>query len=831
VPQDSLPPNSFNSTDSKSWQYVVSVLALGFEIICCILAKATGNIFLVWIGVGGAILFALFFFHQQIREKYLEYQGQNGDTSARKGEILVPEESLLLWLMVILLAAIAFISLDLATHTAFSLLAIPFSIAGGIWSYRRRYLAGHWLTHLVFGVAVVMVVACLSGAFWGQTIEKAKHFLGTDKDLVLPLALSLLLVAAQTVRMWSLCYKNALSSSVVLSAMLMASALTLGNNLGFLLALAVFMGLLVPTLMLFYRSALKLRPVGVSIVPRPHQLTERHVPWQYLTKITVVVLVLGCTLSLFAPHLRLPPVSWNFPGLDKLVEILPIKTDPTLTADPVNSSTDGENGGSAENPDTANPGGGQQNPVTGQPQQFDDEAVYLEEQLAQQAIDNILATADRPLTTRAERIAYVTKYLQEHVRYTDCQINSLKCWQKFRSEQQLNGLALVQQEVQIPLHSYYVAQQSPPAKQSSPLLQRLTVPCPVDRPNCYKDRVFQADQQEMSNTRNRLLRSIVGTNGSGGNPGGQGFDQGNGSNGNSGSQGFGQGNGSGGNPGGLGFGQGNGSNKNPDGQGLSQGNGSSGNPGGLGFNQGNGSSGNPRGLGLGQGNGSNGNPRGLGLGQGNGANGNPRGQGFGQGNGAKENPPGNGQNKDDRQNIPGKKNSGQRSATNNPERQKSTPKPAKPPSINSEYLMNFLRVAVVLTLMISLIIWYLRSQKSHDKILKQKEQKFNQKPLVERVYWLMIKELRASGRTKRKNETEWEFVLASNPQYSGLLGKLIAEISADYIAWHYGRKSPNETSLTKKFDRFRELHGAELAKHPAANNLLTSSKSPLRPVK
>jgi hypothetical protein len=433
----------------------------------------------------------------------------------------------------------------------------------------------------------------------------------------------------------------------------------------------------------------------------------------------------------------------------------------------------------------------------------------LEEQLAQQAIDNILATADRPLITRAERIAYVTKYLQEHVRYTDCQINSLKCWQKFRSEQQPNGLALVQQEVQIPLHSYYVAQQSPPAKQSSPLLQRLTVPCPVDRPSCYKDRVFQADQQEMSNTRNRLLRSIVGTNGSGGNPGGPGFGQGNGSSGNPGSPGFSQGNGSG-NPG---FGQGNGSNGNPDGQGL---------------NQGKGSNGNPDGQGLNQGKGSNGNPRGQGLNQGNGANGNPRGQGLNQGNGSKVKPPENGQNKGNRQNSLGKKNSGQRSATNSPERQKSTPKPV---SINSEYLMNFLRVAVVLTLMIGLIIWYLRSQKSHDKILKQKEQKFNQKPLVERVYWLMIKELRASGRIKRKNETEWEFVLASNPQYSGLLGQLIAEISADYIAWHYGRKSPNETSLTKKFDRFRELHGAELAKHPVTNNLLTSSKSPLRPVK
>ncbi len=677
------------------------------------------------------------------------------DSSAK---ITVPEESLLLWLLVVLLAALAFISLDIATHAAFSFMAIPFSIAGSIWSYRRRYLAHHWLTHLVFAAALILVLFCLGGAFWGQIIERAKSFLGTDRDLVIPLALSFLLVALQTIRMWSLCYQRGLGSSIVISLMLMAGAMTIGNSPGFLVLLAIFVGLLVPALMLFYRSQIKLKPIGISIVPRPRQLTERHLPWPYLSKITALALVLGCSLALFAPHLRFPEITWNVPGLDQLIKMLPIEVDPTLTVtNPNNSpSIDGspEAAGDRNNPGVVKSEPGSKSSTAGgvnievdEPsldQQGDTadgsestESIESTESTnpnntevaqTQQAIKNILATANRPLNTRAEQIAYVIQYLEEHVSSTDCATNtlSLNCTKKFRlrseyhpsfeGENYVVGVsAQVQLSKQIPQRKYYLASQpSPPPTE---LLPQLTAPCPVNQPNCYKDRVFQVDEQEMQRTRSRLLRSIGGDNSD------------------------------------------------------------------------------------------------------------PR------------NKLGDKKSIIDKDRKPNTlKNPRQKG---NRDRLKPSPKatldPAKLNLIKPEQLMMMLRIGAVMLFMIAGVMWYLWWQSRYERALKQKERKFNQLPTIERIYLLMLKDLRAGGKIKRATETEWEFVSLVNPLYPGLLGKLISEISGDYVAWRYGQKSPNEASLTHKFERFRELYSVELAEYHQKNNFISPGKNHsqkmLRPVK
>jgi hypothetical protein len=717
-------------------------------------------------------------------------------TKDSPAKITVSEESLLLWLLVVLLAALAFISLDIATHAAFSFMAIPFSIAGSIWSYRRRYLAHHWLTHLVFATALILVLFCLGGAFWGQIIERAKSFLGTDRDLVVPLALSFLLVALQTIRMWSLCYQRGLGSSIVISLMLMAGAMTIGNSPGFLLLLAIFIGLLVPALMLFYRSQLKLKPIGISIVPRPQQLTERHLPWTYLSKITALALVLGCTLALFAPHLRFPEVTLNLPGLDQLVKMLPIKVDPTLTvANPNNSpNIDGsrEAVGDQNNPDVvrSKPGGksstaGGVNIAVDEPsldQQGDtsngsesaestnaNDTEYSEVVQTQQAIKNILATADRPLKTRAEQIAYVIQYLEEHVSSTDCATNtlSLNCTKKFRLRSEyypnsekgkknvvgISTLAQMQLSEQIPQHKYYLVSQPSPTE----LLPQLTSLCSVNQPNCYKDRVFQADEQEMQRTRSRLLRSIGGDNFDASNPAIQRdktlFPK------------------------------------------LSPG-----------LNQ----------------------P--LSSPQPSGANGDksllP-----------KQSPasePGNPRRKlGDKKSIIDKdrkpntlKNPRKKGNLDRPKPSpKNTPDPTKSNLIKPEQLMMMLRIGAVMLFMIAGVMWYLWWQNRYERALKQKERKFNQLPTIERIYLLMLKDLRAGGKIKRATETEWEFVSLVNPHYPGLLGKLITEISSDYVAWRYGQQPPNETSLTHKFERFRELYSVELTKHRKKNNFISQGKN------
>jgi hypothetical protein len=841
------------SIEQKHWQNMVAGLVIGFEVLCCLVSITTKSHFMLLLGVGGAVGFALLFFNQQFREKYLGYQGDGSQPVANTAKFKAPqpkvEQSLLLWAMVILLAFTAFISLDLATHTAFSFLAIPFSIAGSLWSYRRRHLTKHPLTYLISALAIILILTCLGSAFWGQTIEKAKNFLGSDRDLVLPLAVSFLLVAVQVARMWSLCYQRGLASSVVISTMLMVSTVLIGNNFGFLLLLAIFIGLLVPTLMLFYRSKINLKPIGLSIFPRPQQLTEKHVPWKYLTKIAVSSVILGCILSLFAPQLRLPDISWDLPGVDQVVKNLPIQTDPDLSnpgirkaaemegiipdgssgtgnSSPKENFGNGRQGNNGQSSDENQPGITEQpNSENGSESQQPDgnDPGFVDEELARQAIRNILATADRPLKTRAERKAYIQKYLQEHIQSPDCGPNNTYCFNSSQGDRLTNhsqaSLARWNPTAQIPLRPYYAAQQPTPP----PLLRQLTTPCPVNQQDCYKNRVFQANKQESIRTRNRLLRSISGTDLTEDNPDSQNGIQGSRSSGNT------------------------------DGQRSNQSAESSGHPGGQSGNQGfrfPWSNSDER-----SGTQGSGSPDDAANRQ-NGSqdSGNFSGQNDGQRNGVTgKNSSNRGQKVTPRDTT----NLGQDRITNpNPDRAKPQPKnrlgnppaeksPKKLPKqtpINTEQLTNLLRIAAIILMLVTGVIWYLWLQSRQEKITKQKERKFNQLPTIERIYWLMLKELRTSGSSKHSNETEWEFALSKTQKlhtnelkYPGLLGKLITEISGDYVAWRYGKKTPNDSSLNHKFERFRELHSefyaAEQAKHKAESSMISQAKKTFSPVK
>jgi hypothetical protein len=174
-------------------------------------------------------------------------------------------------------------------------------------------------------------------------------------------------------------------------------------------------------------------------------------------------------------------------------------------------------------------------------------------------------------------------------------------------------------------------------------------------------------------------------------------------------------------------------------------------------------------------------------------------------------------------------------SSSNPAEQKPPKQSPKLPPINAEQLTNLLRIAAIILMLVAGVAWYLWLQSRQEKITKQKERKFNQLPTIERIYWLMLKELRTSGSIKHSNETEWEFARSKTQQlnnnelqYPGLLGKLITEISGDYVAWRYGKKPPNDSSLNHKFERFCELHSefyaAEQAKHKASSSMISQTK-------
>jgi hypothetical protein len=99
--------------------------------------------------------------------------------------------------------------------------------------------------------------------------------------------------------------------------------------------------------------------------------------------------------------------------------------------------------------------------------------VTLTPQQKNQTVQNILATADRPLNTSSERIKYVTNYLQNHTQPGICQEKD-GCNQEFRQQ-----------------------------------MEKLAAPCPTNKPQCQKDWKFVADQQELAAVYDQLARSIT----------------------------------------------------------------------------------------------------------------------------------------------------------------------------------------------------------------------------------------------------------------------------------------------------------------------------------
>jgi hypothetical protein len=238
------------------------------------------------------------------------------------------EESVLLRLLVQILAAIACITADVASGTKYSLIALPLMTAGAIWSYQRRHRIQTWMTRIGFICAVVLVVMSAIGAFLGQTIERLRQT-DTLQATGWLLIVTMLLVTLQMLRCWTLYYRVNLSNSLFLSTLLMSRAAATAKGWGFVLVIGIFLALLLPALLLIYRSVLKLPPVGISSIPSAtKQLTEQSVPWKDLAKIAVVSLIIGGLLALFLPHFQMSQLGIKPPNLDQIsaeiVEKLPL---------------------------------------------------------------------------------------------------------------------------------------------------------------------------------------------------------------------------------------------------------------------------------------------------------------------------------------------------------------------------------------------------------------------------------------------------------------------------------------------------------------------------
>jgi protein-glutamine gamma-glutamyltransferase len=162
------------------------------------------------------------------------------------------EDSLLLRVLVQALVIVGIIATDIAAESLTSLWAIPLSIVGAAFSWKRRRKRNIEAKFLIaIGMLVVLVV------FLGNLIVN----LGDSR-----LALANLLVQLQVLHSFDLPRRKDLGYSMVIGLILLGVAGTVSQTLAFAPTLIVFLAIALPTLVLDYRSRLGLESIPISFV-------------------------------------------------------------------------------------------------------------------------------------------------------------------------------------------------------------------------------------------------------------------------------------------------------------------------------------------------------------------------------------------------------------------------------------------------------------------------------------------------------------------------------------------------------------------------------------
>jgi transglutaminase-like putative cysteine protease len=200
-----------------------------------------------------------------------------------------PEESILLRVLVQLLVTVGIIATDIAAGTQMSLWAVPLSFVGGSWSWYRRYSRN---VGVKFLLALGMLVAM--GLFFQNIIAQLN-----DTRLVL----AELLTQVQVLHTFDLPRRKDLGYSMVIGLILLGVAGTISQTMEFAPLLLVFLAIAIPTLIVDYRSQLKLQTQPSQFPPRNRQ--PRLPNYLSISKISlflVVILASGLTLFVLMPR-------------------------------------------------------------------------------------------------------------------------------------------------------------------------------------------------------------------------------------------------------------------------------------------------------------------------------------------------------------------------------------------------------------------------------------------------------------------------------------------------------------------------------------------------
>lgn len=210
----------------------------------------------------------------------------------------VTEESLLLRVLVQALVIVGIIATDVASgfQTQMSLWAIPFSITGAIFSWRRRKKHN---VAVKFLLAIGMLVVLF--AFFGNLFQNLN-----DTRLVL----AQLLVQLQVLHSFDLPRRKDLGYSMVIGLILLGVAGTVSQTLAFAPWLLLFLIIAIPTLVLDYRSRLGLEPIDSYIRSRKSSTLNRPslknspLSPKSLAIFLLITLVLGLTIFALMPRFR-----------------------------------------------------------------------------------------------------------------------------------------------------------------------------------------------------------------------------------------------------------------------------------------------------------------------------------------------------------------------------------------------------------------------------------------------------------------------------------------------------------------------------------------------
>jgi protein-glutamine gamma-glutamyltransferase len=174
------------------------------------------------------------------------------------------EDSLLLRVLVQALVIVGIIATDIAAESLTSLWAIPLSIAGAAFSWKRRRERN---IEAKFFIAIGMLVVL--AVFLGNLIVNLN-----DSRL----ALANLLVQLQVLHSFDLPRRKDLGYSMVIGLILLGVAGTVSQTLAFAPTLIVFLAIALPTLVLDYRSRLGLEAIPLSFA-RPSSTKDAKLPY------------------------------------------------------------------------------------------------------------------------------------------------------------------------------------------------------------------------------------------------------------------------------------------------------------------------------------------------------------------------------------------------------------------------------------------------------------------------------------------------------------------------------------------------------------------------